>query len=170
MRRYPGDRYDDFDDEFDRPVRKKAGDFTLLWVLLGGGALLLLTCVMWGGVIGVITQGGGSQPPLSDGTQPAKFVGAWKGRWKVGGKTFDSVYFFNKDGSFREQVFDLRGRPLRTNDGQWQFRNRQIEIDWDNGEFEHATVTHANDGTMHYRIVNHTDRQQVGLTSTLRRQ
>lgn len=162
MRREFRGQYDDYDDEFDPPIRKKAGNNTLLWVLLGGGALLLFTCFLGVGIFAVVS--------LSGGTQPDEFVGAWKGRWTVGGETFDSIYTFNKDGTFREQSFDLQGRPRTVFDGRWQFRNGRIEINWHNGSFEYATASHVDGRTINYRIVNHAERQQVGLTTTLRRQ
>jgi len=157
------DEYDDYEDEYDRIIKKKNGNNLLLWGLIGGGiALLLLICLLGVGFFVMMSR--------LNGTQPDEFVGSWKSKWTIGGVTFDSVYTFNKDGTFREKSFDLQRRPRNITDGHWRFRNGQIEINWLNGGFEHATATHVDARTINYRVVNHTDRQQIGMTVTLRRQ
>ena len=157
-------RYDDDDDEIDlSSIQKKPRNHTLILVLAGGIVLVLLTCLAGVGGFAIMSR-------ANSGSQPDEFVGSWKARWTIGADTFDSTYTFNKNGSFREASFDLQGRLRNVSEGRWRVRNGQVEINWNNGSFEHATATHVDPRTINYRIVNHTDQAQLGLVVTLRRQ
>jgi hypothetical protein len=83
-----------------------------------------------------------------------KLVGTWKGRVSPPvGPTFDSVMTYNKDGSYREQAFDLQGRPAGVATGRWQFREGQIHVSGDNGRSLSSTVKWIDDDTIDLRIV-----------------
>jgi hypothetical protein len=85
---------------------------------------------------------------------PDKLVGTWKGRLSPPvGPTFDTVMTYNKDGSFREQLFDLQGRPAAVATGRWQFRDGQIHHSSDNGRSLSLTVKWIDDDTVDLRIV-----------------
>jgi uncharacterized SAM-binding protein YcdF (DUF218 family) len=160
----PGSRRRD-DDDYDRPVRKKRREKnTTLLILLavGGVGLLLLLCMF---AIGVGVLMFRDREPA-----PAHLPGSWKGRFVLGGVARDHVYTFHRNGNFREEAFDLRGNRVNVADGQWHFRNGEIEIDWNNGSFENGTPHWVNANTMEYRIVDHSDFTQIGLSTTFRRQ
>jgi hypothetical protein len=153
------------DEDDDRPPRKKKnGDNTLMIVLaVGGVVFVLLLCVVGGGIFTVVMLAG-------DTTKDARVPGSWKGRFEMRRGPVDVVYTFNKDGSFRDEEFDVRGRRQTTSTGRWRMRDGKILIDWDNGAFETASVTWTDDNTMAYRIVKHLEAAQIGLTTTFRRQ
>jgi hypothetical protein len=158
-------RYEADDDDIDQLIRrkKKTGASSGALVVIGIiTAVLLLACLLGVGIVAVIS--------LTQGTQPDEFVGSWKARWTFGGMDFNSIYTFNKDGTLREEQFDLQGNPRDISDARWCFRNGQIEIDWENGSWDHATVRHIDAKTMDYRIVDHTDQIQIGVGVTFRRQ
>jgi hypothetical protein len=155
-------RHDDDDDE-DRPIRKKGN--TAVVVLAASAVVgLLLVCLLACGIGAAVTL-------LSDPT-PARLPGSWSGRFVMGNVPLDVTYTFNTDGTFREQGFMVVGRRAINNvtDGRWRYRNGQIEIDWNRGTFERATVTWVDENTMNYRIVDHSQAAQIGLTTTFRRQ
>jgi hypothetical protein len=134
-------------------------------VLLGvavGGAAVLLTCLCGTGVVGVILAARGP-------AQPDQFVGAWKGRFTLHGQPTDVIYRFEKSGRLHEEDYDPQGRLLHVGGGQWRFRGGRIIIDFERGT-EVAEAILADDNTINYRIINHTDLAQVGLTTTFRRQ
>jgi hypothetical protein len=154
------------DEDLDKlDIRKKnSSRNTILFVLVaGGGIALVLIGVCFGtGIVSFIVG-------AHDATA-AKLPGSWKGRWILHGQVFDSTYTFQKDGSFREESFDLQGRRINVADGRWHFRNGEIEIDWDQGGFEIATAHWIDDNTMNYHIVDHNDLAQIGITTAFKRQ
>jgi hypothetical protein len=154
------------DDEVDElSIRKKDRPTnTILFVMLAAGGIGLMLIVLCLGVAIVSFV-----VPARDATA-AKLPGSWKGRWELRGQVFDSIYTFKKDGSFREESFDLQGRRINVADGRWHFRNGEIEIDWDQGGFEIATAHWIDDNTMNYHIVDHNDVAQIGITTAFKRQ
>ena len=104
------------------------------------------------------------------GTQPDEFVGSWKGRFFLHGQLRDVVYTFDKSGRFREEQIDLQGRRLSGSGLRWRFHNGHIHIEFRSGFVEKAAAVFVYDTTIDYRIINHTDRSQIGLATTLRRQ
>jgi hypothetical protein len=154
------------DDEVDElSIRKKDGptNTTLFVVLVAGGIGLMLIVLCIG--VGIVLFVVGARDATA-----AKLPGSWKGRWALGGQVFDSTYTFKKDGSFREESFDLQGRRINVSGGRWHFRNGAIEIDWDQGGFEIATAHWIDDNTMNYHIVDHSDVAQIGITTAFKRQ
>ena len=153
------------DREFDElDIRKKDGPTTTtVFVLLAAGGIGLMLIVLCLGVAIVSFVG------ARDATA-AKLPGSWKGRWVLHGQVFDSTYTFKKDGSFREESFDLQGRRINVAGGRWHVRNGEIEIDWDQGGFEIATAHWIDDNTMNYHIVDHNDLAQIGITTAFKRQ
>jgi hypothetical protein len=108
---------------------------------------------------------------LPQGPEVAKLNGTWKGRLVLRGNERDDVYTFRKDGTLREEVFDLRGNIVQASEARWRFRDGKVEIDWPGGGgLEVATVRWIDDNTMEYQIVNHTDVVQIGMKMTFRRQ
>ncbi len=152
------------DDNDELPSIQKPGDGNqtlLILMAVGGIGLVLIGCLAVAGV--------GYFLAFNNSTQ-AKLAGAWKGRWTVHGQQMDSLYTFRRDGSFREESFNMQGIRLNIADGRWHLRNGEIEIDWDNGGFENATARWIDNNTIEYRIVEHNDMGQIGLTTTFRRQ
>jgi len=145
-------------------IRKKDGptNTTLFVVLVAGGIGLMLIVLCLG--VAIVSFVG-----ARDATA-AKLPGSWKGRWVLHGQVFDSTYTFKKDGSFREESFDLHGRRINVAGGRWHVRNGEIEIDWDQGGFEIATAHWIDDNTMNYHIVDHNDLAQIGITTAFKRQ
>ena len=45
-----------------------------------------------------------------------------------------------------------------------------VEIDWERGSFENASVAWIDEKTMTYQIVDHSQRIQIGMSTTFRRQ
>jgi hypothetical protein len=170
-------RPDDDGDYGDLSIRKKPSKSnTTMFILLACGivGLVLLTC-MAGAVIVVVVGEHDRvvpQPAMADavpqGPEAAKLIGSWKGRLVLRGMDREHLYIFRKDGTLREEVFDLRG--VRVSEARWRFRNGQIEIDWPGGGVEIATARWIDDNTMEYRILDHTDVAQNGLVMTFRRQ
>jgi hypothetical protein len=154
------------DEDLDKlDIRKKGSSSnTILFVLVAGSgiALVLIAVCLGGGIVSFIVG-------ARDATA-AKLPGSWNGRWVLHGQVFDSTYTFKKDGSFREESFDLQGRRINVADGRWHFRNGEIEIDWDQGGFEIATAHWIDDNTMNYHIVDHNDLAQIGITTAFKRQ
>ncbi len=130
---------------------------------VGGVGGLLLVCLLACG-IGAAVAFLGADPTA------ARLPGSWKGRFILGFAPLDVVYTFNKDGTFHEESFNAFGRRVNVADGRWRYRERQIEIDWDRGGFERATATWVDENAMDYRIVDHSQAVQIGLTTTFRRQ
>jgi hypothetical protein len=156
----------DDDEDFDKlDIRKKgsASKTTVFVLLAAGGIGLMLIAVCLG--VGNVSFFVGARDATA-----AKLPGSWKGRWVLHGQVFDSIYTFKKDGSFREESFDLQGRRINVAGGRWHFRNGAIEIDWDQGGFEIATAHWIDDNTMNYHIVNHNDLAQIGITTAFKRQ
>lgn len=153
----------DLDENFDLDIRKKGGGVgPLLWVLGGGIALVLLFCVVAGGVglfVGFMNRD----------SRPDQFVGAWRGQFVLRGQVLDTIYTFNKDGSLQEDSFDLQGRRIQGGIGRWRVRNGEVEIDWNQGGLEIATAKFVNANTMEYRIIQHTDAAQIGMGTTFRK-
>jgi hypothetical protein len=155
----------DFDDEedFNRSIEKKSSaNRTLLVLALAGAGLLLIVCVVSGLVMAVIAN--------SKEATAAKLPGSWKGRFVLAGQPMDTIYTFGKDGSLREESFNLQGQRINIGHGSWRMRNGEIEIDWERGGFENATVAWIDEKTMNYRIVDHSQRIQIGMSTTFRRQ
>ncbi len=155
------DRDEDGDDLDDPPIQKKGNRLLLTGLAVGGAVVLLLSCTCVVGVIGVVTF---------SRAHPAEFVGSWKGRFVLGGEPQDIVYTFDKWGGLREDAFDLQGRHVHTTGGRWEFRDGQIEIEFDGGSFEVADAVFVDPNTINYRIVNHSEPAQIGLGTTFRRQ
>ena len=153
------------DNDMDVPSIKKTGsNRTLLTLLIGGAvAIVLLVCLVSVGIVAIVHL-------QQRDAQPERFVGSWKGRFVLHGQPIDTIYSFNKDGSLREDSFDLQGRRIQGGVGRWRIRNGEVEIDWGQGGHEIATATFPNANTMNYRIVQHTDLPQIGMSTTFRRQ
>jgi serine/threonine protein kinase len=141
-----------------RPSRKKP--------LIMGGVLALLgvgTLVAW--IVFGGPSGQGDNPIDKKNTpgksEPGKemldkLVGSWKGRVKsvfAPGGEYDQVSTFNKDGTYREDVFDLQGRSGGGGTGHWQFRDGEIHLSYDKGFFQRAAVTWIDNDTMSLRTV-----------------
>jgi hypothetical protein len=152
-------------DEGDDPlsIRKKGPSRgVFIGLAVAGVAVVLLTCMCGVGIgVGVWMH--------RDATA-AKLPGSWKGRFVLVGQPFDVVYTFNKDGSFRQDMFNGFGQRLPQVGGRWRMENGAVVINWDNGSFEKATVHWLDDRTMDYRIVDHTDRLQIDTATTFKRQ
>lgn len=153
---------DEDDDDEDRHIRKKGAN-PLVMLAVGAGGGLLLICLLGCGIGAVIAL-----LPRDDTAE--KLPGSWKGRFVLARIQLDVAYIFNKDGSFRQESFDRFGRRVNVADGRWRYRDGRVEIDWNNGTFERATVAFLDDNTMTYVIVDHSQGIQVGLTTTFRRQ
>lgn len=153
--------YDDFDD--DVSIEKKDGASGLAVLGVAAVVLVLLACVMGGVVVGVFAWHANSTP--------VKLRGSWKGHVRFAGLDMDILYTFNEDGSFRQDTFDLQGRVMGPPaHGRWQWRDGEVDISWNGGTFERATVTWIDDDHMTYRIVGHTQQAQIGLTTRFKRQ
>jgi hypothetical protein len=158
-------RYDADDGADDFVVRKRSGGNKMLpvWLAVGGGlAFLLLTCSCGIGVVSVIAVS------LQE-SRPDEFVGSWKGRFNLRGQQLDIVYTFDKTGNFREDDFNLQGGLVHASGGRWRFRDGRLEIDWDNGAIETADAIFIDNNTINYRIVDHSERAQIGTGTTFRR-
>lgn len=152
------------DDDFELPSIKKTGGGNLPLILLAsGGVVLVLFACLVGAVIVVAVATPGD--PME-----TKLLGSWKGRFVLDGRPLDFVFTFNKDGSLRQDCFDLQGRLLDVSGGRWSVRNGEVEIVWQGGGRERATAHWPDNNTIHYRIVDHTEVAQIGLTTTFRRQ
>jgi hypothetical protein len=173
-------RPDDYDDEYgELSIRKKpAKTSTALFVLLICGVLAvgLFSC-MAGAVMVVMEEHDRPIPPqavllqeMDLGPEAAKLIGSWKGRLALRGMDRNHVYIFRKNGTLREEVFDLRGVRGNASEARWQFVNGQIIIDWPGGGREIATARWIDANTMEYRILDHTDVAQNGVAMTFRRQ
>jgi hypothetical protein len=174
----------------DRSIRKRSGNQALVIGLVAGGAVLLLFACMagvrstavfdpytesappaqWGGLPEEVRLPDEFAPRWEVGTQPDEFVGSWKGRFLLAGELRDVIYTFDKSGRFREEQFDLQGRRLSGSGLRWCFRDGHIQIEFHRGSLEKSVAVFVDDTTIDYRIVNHTDRSQIGLTTTFRRQ
>jgi hypothetical protein len=153
------------DDDFEVPsIEKPRGNPTAILLVVGGvAALVLLLCLIGGGVVGFLG--------LRDQPSPDQFVGKWKGRIVLRGQALDTIYTFNKDGTMREDSFDLQGRRVQGGGGRWRIRNGEVEIEWgQGGGVEIATANFPNANTMNYQIIEHTDVAQIGMSTTFRRQ
>src|SRR5258708_5292428 len=82
---------------------------------------------------------------------------AWKGQFVFGGRAIDAIYVFERGGEFRQETLNRQGQVIT---GRWRVFLGKVEIDWDNGGFEHATVTWTNDQTMEWQIVDHNQKIQ----------
>jgi len=111
-----------------------------------------------------------AQPAPPQGAEAAKLIGNWKGRLMLRGLDRNHVYIFRKDGTLREEVFNLQGGLDNVSEAVWRFRNGQVEIDWPGGGVEIATARWIDANTFEYRILQHTDVAQNGLKMTFRRQ
>jgi len=153
------------DDDMDVPSIKKpdSGNRALWIVLIGGGGLVLLMCLIAIGIGAIISFS-------ARDTQAERFVGSWKGRFVLRGQPMDVVYHFSRDGNLREEVFNPQGQRIQAGGGKWRIRGGEVEIDWDGGSFENATANFVDRNTMHYRIVDHSEFAQIGMTGTFRRQ
>jgi hypothetical protein len=170
----------DDDDEYgDLSIRKKPtpGNPTLIILLICGViGLTLLTCVGGIAIVAVLDQHDQPAPqairaePIGQDPEALKLVGAWKGRLVLRGMDREHLYTFRKDGTLREDVFDLRGAPAGVSEARWRFRDGKIEIDWPGAGVEIATARWIDANTMEYRILDHTDVAQNGLVMTFRRQ
>jgi hypothetical protein len=155
------------DDDFELPsIKKKGRDYLPLYLLTAGGLVLFLiaSAVV---VILVVAFNKSNEPTAT------RIIGAWKGQFVLNGQPLDFVFTFNKDGSLRQDGFDLRGRrlPELAGGGRWRIRDGDVEIDWDgNGGRERATVRWIDDNAMEYRIIQHTEVVQIGMETTFRRQ
>jgi serine/threonine protein kinase len=84
---------------------------------------------------------------------PDKLVGSWKARGS-GPLPLDLVLTFKKDGSYRQELFDPQGRSAGlVSTGRWQFRDGEILVFYDNGEFQRATVNWIDNDAMSYGMV-----------------
>ena len=94
-------------DEDDDPlsIRKKGPSRgMLIGVAVVGVAVVLLTCTCGVGIgVGVWMQ--------RDSTA-AKLPGSWRGRFVLAGQPLDVTYTFNKDGSFRQDMFNMFGQKM----------------------------------------------------------
>jgi hypothetical protein len=159
-RRPDDDSLDDAALDIRKPYER---NHTLLIVLVVVGTLLVLsTCVAGIPLFEAITA-------MFDDPHPAKLHGSWKGRFVVQGKAIDVIYTFKKDGNFRQEEIDARGKVIGVVDGHWQVVDGEIEIDWNDGSFENAVVDWVDNNTMNYTIVEHSDQVQVGVIANLRR-
>lgn len=157
-------RYDD-DDDLDVSVkRKQARSNTTLFVMLGAGALGFIFFAVVVGIASLAVLGVFGKPVEE------KIVGSWKGRLERGGVASDHIYTFRKDGTFREEAFNLQGVRINVADGFWAFHDGEVEIDWHDGGFEDAVVRFIDDNTIEYRIVDHNDVGQIGTVMTFKRQ
>ena len=152
------DEEPDLDISLHRPSRGRV-IATVVALVLGG--LVALACLI-AVIIGVMNA--------TQSSTREQLIGSWKGRWVVGADTFDSIYTFNRDGSFVEDTFDIFGRPLRRSPGRWRMQNGEVEIRWANGGGVEHAAPRINGDTLNYRIVNHTDARQVGLVVNMQRQ
>ena len=103
----------------------------------------------------------------SDATA-TKLVGSWRGQFIAGGQQIDAVYVFERNGNFRQETVDQNGQ-LDLATGHWRVFLGKVEIDWDNGGFEHATVVWRNDQTMEWLIFDHNDLPQIGTVTIMNR-
>jgi hypothetical protein len=154
-------RFDD--DEYpsiEKPPSSARGVLIVLGVL--GVCLVLVLCLV-GAVVFVRLS--------SSDAIAAKAEGTWKCRWTVHNMELESLYTFRRDGTFREESFDMQGNRINIADARWRVRNDgQIEINWQGGGLEIATVRFRDDNTMEYRITEHNDVTQINLTTVFRRQ
>jgi hypothetical protein len=153
-------RFDD--DEYPSIEKPAGGAWTAGAVLAGAGIFLVLVLCVIGVIVGIRLTAGDSIA--------GKVEGTWKGRWTVHNQPLESVYTFRRDGTFREESFDLQGNRVNVAEARWRVRNGQIEIDWQNGGFEIAVVRILDANTLDYRIVDHNDVTQIGLSTTFKRQ
>jgi serine/threonine protein kinase/tetratricopeptide (TPR) repeat protein len=122
-----------------------------------------------------VVKGDAAGQPEPGKGMPDKLLGSWKGRVRsvfAPGGEFDTVATFNKDGTWREEVFDLQGRSGGGGTGRWQFRDGEISIFYDKGFFRRATVTWIDNDTMDLRTVETRPPNPVltGQTVQFRRQ
>jgi hypothetical protein len=152
-------------DRFDEGYRHDQGRESKLvpGLIIGAAAGVLLTCLCGVGVAIVAFV-------WDRGTQPDELVGTWKGRFVLQGQPCDVEYTLDKSGRFHDQEFDTNGRFLRRFNGRWRFRNGHVEIDFADGGSEKAVAMLLDANTIDYRIVQHTDVEQVGTGTTFRRQ
>ena len=177
----------DDDDEYgEMSIRKKPnqGNSTLLIVVVVGLiGLTLLICIGSVAVIAILDQHDQHEQPaikppmraipaqaIGQDPEALKLIGAWKGRMVLRGMDREHLYTFRKDGTLREDVFDLRGGPVGASEARWAFRNGKIEIDWGGGGIEIAIARWLDANSFEYTILDHTDIAQNGLVMTFRRQ
>ena len=101
---------------------------------------------------------------------PAKLIGPWKGRFVLNSGPINVVYTFNKDGSYRQESYNMAGVKTYQHVGRWGHRGSEIKLSWGDDSFERATIEWRDENTFHYRIVDQDDVQQIGLTTTFKRQ
>jgi hypothetical protein len=142
-------------------AREKSKKQTTMFVL-GGLGLGLVACLCCGAGGGV-----GGWWMYRDSTS-AKIVGTWKAQFEAGVRG-DVAYTFREDGSFREERF-AGGAKFAAQEGKWRVANNRIEIDWNNGRWERATVTWKDKNTFIYEVNNHSELDQIGTKTTFTRQ
>jgi hypothetical protein len=101
---------------------------------------------------------------------PDKLVGSWKFRTQsvfAPGGEFDTVITFNKDGTYRDEVFDLQGRSGGAGTGRWKLRNGEIEKSYDAGMFQRATLTWIDNDTISLRTVETRPQNPILMGKTL---
>ena len=135
----------------------------LYWILGGGvGCSILGICLIGAIVIGAMA--------IFGDPQPSKFVGTWKGRFDLNGGPNDIVYILNKDGTFRQESYTLEGRKHYETHGRWGVRGSEMKISFDGGDVERAAIAWIDDNTFTYRITDQSRKDQIGLTTTFKRQ
>ena len=154
-------RYDD--DDLSIKKKESQGSSTMFVVFVAGGIGLVFFTIVFGiamiGVVGFFVN-----------SPAAKLTGSWKTRFVIDGIATDHIYTFRKDGTFREEAFNLQGVRTHVNDGVWHVHGDEVVIDWNDGVFEEATLRWIDDNTIDYRIIDHKDVVQIGMNVTLRRQ
>jgi len=145
------------------PTEKKNPNQLLYWILGGGfGCATLGVCLIGACVIGSIALFGDSQP--------TKFAGSWKGRFNLSGGPNDIVYILEKDGKFRQESYTLEGRKTYQTTGRWGVRGSEMKITFDGDDIERAAIAWIDDNTFTYRITDQTRKDQIGMTTTFKRQ
>lgn len=156
---------DDLSDDVNDPSVRKAGRGTvvILGLILGITALMFFTCLCGVGLVAWVAV-------YPYGVHPDEYVGTWKGRFLMDGQLRDYEYTFDKSGWFQEARIGPDGRRMYGSTGRWRFREGRIEIDFGvAGATEVADAVFVDRDTIQYRIVNHSDRTQIGLSTTFRR-
>lgn len=134
---------------------------TLLVALSAAGICLILVACCAALIVGFMIFGD---------SHPAKLVGAWKGRFNLDTGPVDYIYTFNQDGSFRQESIRPDGTKGMAFEGRWGHRSGQISISWSRDMFERGAVDWIDENSFHYRIVAQDHPQQIGLTTTFKRQ
>jgi hypothetical protein len=111
----------------------------------------------------IVTEDNRSVRQEQSSEKSFSLTGSWQGGFLVNNYPVSDIYTFYTDGTMTEATFTQNGQQISSAYGRFNYANGQVNISFSTGTVEKASLTWIDPNQFHYRIIDHTDRRQIGL-------